>query len=521
MNTIKTKRIGKSGSFFRICLVAPKTSENFWSLQGLADLFGAKTLMPNAALATLIALTPKDVNVEYVLCDENVAPIDFNIRCDLAAITGATLHAERIRELCAKYKERGIPVALGGTFATINADQCGQMADHLFVGEAEHTWPQFLQEWSKGEACSVYVQKEHIDLKDSPAPDWSLINVRNYVNIPIQSSRGCPNRCDFCDVLQFMGQKVRTKPIDHVLREIKNAQAIGGETLFISDDNFLGNKKFTVDLLDAIIAWNVTQTKPLSFSTQIGVQVADDEDLLKKFADARFSVLFIGVETVRKESLAEVKKSQNMNKDIRQRVKNISRYGIVPFIGLIVGFDHDDPLVFDELFDFLDETSSPIAGVSLLNAPKNTPLYKRLQKENRLVGEDFSGEWQLATNIIPKNMSTEDLLDNYWRLFQRIYDPVSFERRLWNWLEQVEYFTKVYTVKKNGLYQLRNLRRMLSHFIFHQDKVVRSLFFGNLIRTMKLNAKLLKKAFTMWAQFSHFHNFVNRPLPYHSKSTKT
>ena len=520
MNKIRSKRFGNSEPSIRICLVAPRHTESFWSLQGLADLFGAKTLMPNAALATLVALTPKGVNVEYILCDENVAPIDWNIDCDLAAITGATLHAKRIGQLCERFRKRGVSIALGGTFATINADQCKNLADHLFVGEAEHTWPLFLKELSKGKARDIYCQEEHIDLSFSPAPDWSMISARDYVNIPIQTSRGCPNRCDFCDVLQFMGQKVRTKPIDQVLVELKNAHAIGGESIFISDDNFIGNKKYTIDLLNAIIDWNSKLTRPLSFSTQISVQVADDDDLLKLFADARFSVLFLGVETVREQSLAEVQKSHNVKKDIRQRIRNVSRYGIVPFIGLIVGFDHDDPQVFEELYEFLDETDSPIAGVSLLNAPKNTPLYKRLQKEDRLVGEDFSGEWQLATNIIPINMASEDLLDNYWHLFQRIYDPVSFEKRLWNWLEQVEYFTEVYTQKKNGLHQLRNLRRMLTHFIFHEDPVVRSLFFGNLIRTMKLNAKLLKKAFTMWAQFRHFHDFVNRPLPYSAQSTK-
>jgi len=143
------------------------------------------------------------------------------------------------------------------------------------------------------------------------------------------------------------------------------------------------------------------------------------------FADARFSVLFLGVETVRRESLAEVHKSQNVEKDLFARIRKISRFGIVPFIGLIVGFDNDDEGVFEELENFLIATDSPIAGISLLNAPRHTTLYKRLKEEGRLTEGNFAGEWQLQTNIISKQMSIETLSSLYWGLFQKNYQPVN------------------------------------------------------------------------------------------------
>ena len=149
---MKTKCYGSGDHFKRIYLIAPKHPENFWSMQGTVSILGAKTLMPNAALATLMALTPPDVNVEYILCDENVSKLDWNMPCDLVAVTGATLHTKRIHELCMGFRQRGVNVALGGTYASINHDQCEDLADYLFIGEAEYTWPEFLHEWIRKKA---------------------------------------------------------------------------------------------------------------------------------------------------------------------------------------------------------------------------------------------------------------------------------------------------------------------------------------------------------------------------------
>jgi len=478
------KRYGNGDLIPRIYLIAPRHEKSFWSMQGTVELLGAKTLIPNAALATLMALTPDDVNVEYVLCDENVSEIDWDLPCDLVAVTGSTLHITRIAELCNAFRQRGVPVALGGTYASINADKCRGLADYHFIGEAEYTWPRFLRQWTKGEAERVYVQETFVDLKDSPPP------------------------CDFCDVIQYMGRKYRIKSVDQVLEEIQNAHALGARTVFFSDDNFLGNKSYTKELLAKIIQWNVAQTQPLSFSTQITVEVGDDENLLQMFADACFSVLFLGVETVRKESLEEIHKKHNLKYDIQKRIKRISRYGIVPYIGLIVGFDNDDASVFDDLYNFLDETASPIAGISLLNAPRNTPLYERLKKEGRLLGGDFSGEWQLNTNIIPKQMTNGELIRRYHDLFQRIYDPELFNSRFKRWLEQVQYFNSIYTNKKKDRKQLLYFFKMLVFFLFQADSNVRSVFSHNIVFAWKTNPRLMRRAFTVLAQYKHFYYFL-------------
>ncbi|OGQ86970.1 MAG: hypothetical protein A2512_13315 [Deltaproteobacteria bacterium RIFOXYD12_FULL_56_24] len=510
MDQARVKHYGSKEDFKKIYLIAPRHPDNFWSMQGTADILGAKTLMPNSALATLMALTPRGVSIQYALADENVTEIDFDFICDLVVITGGTLHAHRIHALCEEFRKRGRQIALGGTYASIEYDRCDGLADYHFIGEAEYTWPLFLKQWREGKTEKIYKQEQYVDMKDSPPPDWSLIRAGNYVNLSIQTSRGCPNQCDFCDVIQYVGRRYRTKSIAQILQELQNALDLGARTVFFSDDNFLGNKGFTQELLASVIAWNVKQSRPLSFSTQITVQVADDDQLLKMFADARFSVLFLGVETVRRESLAEVHKSQNLEKDLFERIRKISRFGIVPFIGLIVGFDNDDEDVFEELEQFLIATDSPIAGISLLNAPRHTTLYERLKKEGRLTENNFSGEWQLHTNIIPKQMSLARLSFLYWGLFRKIYQPEFFEERLLNWLKNVEYFSEIYVNKKADPKQLRFGIRIFSHFIFNENRQVRALFFRMLKKTWKINPKLMRRFFTVITQYSHFYRFVNR-----------
>ena len=511
MKTRRSKRFGDDGeSRKKILLVAPKHPESFWSMQGMVDMLGKRTLMPNSALATLVALTPGGVNVEYFLMDENVSEIDLDFECDLVAITGSTLHTTRVRDLVSEFRQRGKLVALGGAYATLEADRCEGLADFHFIGEAEHTWPKFLEEWQRGEADEVYTQESFIDLGDSPAPDWSLVDEGDYLNFPVQTSRGCPNGCEFCDVIQYVGRKYRTKSADQILEEISGAQAAGAQRVFFSDDNFLGNKRFTMELLRRLLQWNRVQEKPLSFSTQITVKVGDDDELLKLMADVRFSVLFLGVETVRKACLEEINKPINLSNDMHERIRRITRYGIVPFIGLIVGFDNDDATVFDDLRDFLDETGSPIVGISLLNAPRHTPLHERLKKEGRLREDGFSGEWQLNTNIIPKQMSREELFTRYWSFFKECYDPVVFERRLHSWMAQVEYFAVPYEGKSADLWEALKGIKVFWRLMTKDGKDVRKLFLRCMKKTWKGTPRLMGWLFVILIQYSHFYSFVNK-----------
>jgi len=504
----RVRRYGRDPSPFRILLVAPRQPHSFWSLQGAVELFGARTLMPNAALATLMALTPDDVSVEYALWDENVHPDRPEFTPDLVAVTGTTVLRRRIGELCREFRREGLPVALGGPCASVDAELTQGLADHLFIGEAELTWPQFLRDWQAGHPEPLYQQRSQIDLAQTPPPDWSLIDADHYMVLSLQTSRGCPHRCDFCDVVRYMGPGIRVKPVEQIMVEVKNAHAMGGRTVFFSDDNFVGNRRHARDVLVALHAWNSVQERPLSFSTQLTVNVADDEELLHLLAKTRLSVAFVGVESVREESLREVHKAQNLRRDNRERLAKFSKHGIVPFVGLVVGFDHDDVQIFDEMYRFVEETNVPVVSLSVLNAPKGTPLHERLAAEGRLLGDDFEGEWHGQTNIIPKRMTRAELLGHHQKLFRRLYDPRTFEPRIRRWLSSVEYFSPLYRNKRTDWRQFLGLAKLALFLATGADPEVRRLFLRNIAWTLKHNPKLMRRTFSILAHFRHFYEYA-------------
>jgi radical SAM superfamily enzyme YgiQ (UPF0313 family) len=492
----------------RIYLVNPKTPENFWAMQGTLDIVGPrKTLMPNAALLTLPALTPRGLDIEYEFCDENLAPVRLDLPCDLVAITGYTLQAQRIKELSDAFRARGVPVVLGGVFATLEPERARPLADHLFLGEAERTWPRFLAEWMDGRASSLYQQDEPIDLQESPPPDLSYVRAVDYLYFSVQTCRGCPNACDFCDVVRLVGRKFRCKSIAQIMGEVKAAHAAGAETVFFSDDNFLIHRAFTVELLRALIAWNRTLGRPLSFSTQATVQIGADEELLRLLADARFSVIFLGLETLRKECLDEVNKGQMARFDPRAVIPAISGHGIMPFLGMIVGFDHDTPAVFGEIEGFLEETGSPIASISVLNAPRHTELYRRMRAEGRL-REEFRGFWHLTTNIVPKSMTLTELYQGHKSLFARLYEPERFERRMRKWLAGVRYLPDLYSTRRKTLCRLFLILRVGRHFLFRVPPPVRRMFWNVVAFAWRTNPRLVSRAVSMMVQYWHYYDFA-------------
>jgi len=494
----------------RIYLINPKTPENFWAMQGTLDIMGSrKLLMPNSALLTLAALTPKDLPVEYIFCDENRSPVRLDQACDLVALTGYTLQADRVKELSDAFRARGVPVAVGGCFATLEPDRARDLADHLFLGEAEKTWPRFLRDWLAGGGDTLYEQKDFIDLSESPAPDLSYVDGRDYLYFTVQTCRGCPNNCDFCDVVRLVGRKFRTKTVAQIMTEVKNAYVHGAEKVFFSDDNFFINRKFTFELLGELVAWNRTLDRPLSFSTQATVAIGADEELLKLLADARFSNIFLGLETTRKECLEEVNKGQMARFDPREVIPRISSYGIMPFIGMIVGFDHDTTEVFGDIESFLDDTGSPIASISVLNAPKNTPLFERMRAEGRLL-ENFRGLWHLTTNVMPKRMTLDELYLGHKKLFHRLYEPESFERRLVKWLQGVRYVTSIYPPKKKTLSGLLVILRVFYHFLFRVPSPVRRLFWNVGRAAWRINPRLVSRAMSTLVQYWHYYDFARR-----------
>ena len=490
----------------RIYFINPLNPDNFWTMQSSVDAVGAKAMMPNNTLATLKALTPKELNIEYMYCDENISKIDFDMDCDLVALTGYTMHSQRIKEISAEFKKRNVPIALGGAFATLYPEEGKRAADHLFIKEGEYTWPRFLRDWINNRAEAVYEQKTLIDMSDSPPPDWSFIKGKDYLYFTVQTSRGCPNNCDFCDAIRLVGRGYRTKTIGQIMTEINNARIAGAETIFFSEDNFFVNKSFTKQLLAGIIKWNTSLKAPVSFSAQATIMIGSDEEILKMLADARFSVIFLGVESIKKECLNEVNKGHLLKYDPFQSVRRLSQHGILPFVGLIVGFDNDNAETFPGLEDFLNKTATPFASISILNAPEQTRLYERMKSRGR-IDENFKGLWHFSTNIVPVSMSIEELLSKHRNLFQKLYEPENFEQRALDWLSNIKYFSPLYKSSRMSLSKSLKLFKIMWFYMLHEPRHVRALFFRLLKKSWKINPRLFKKAVTILAQYCHYYDY--------------
>jgi radical SAM superfamily enzyme YgiQ (UPF0313 family) len=410
----------------KLYLIAPKNPESFWTFDRILPSLGKRCVFPNLALPTLAGLTPPPH--EVVLCDENVEPVDFDTDADVIGITGFVVHKRRIFEIAEAFRRRGKLVAVGGPFATLCPEELHAKVDVLFVGEAEYTWPQFVRDYEAGRWQSEYRQDDKPSMLDSPLPRFDLLRVDRYRSMAIQFARGCPYSCEFCDIIVMYGRRPRTKSVAQVLAEVDAIHALGVSNIFVVDDNFIGNKRDAKALLAALAEWQEARGYPIEFMTEVSLNVAQDDELLHLMKRAHFVVVFVGIESPRAASLAESKKTQNTREDLVTAVHRIQAAGIQVMAGMIVGFDSDDPAIFDEQFRFIQRARIPISMTGMLNAMPKTPLHERLKEAGRLIAESV-GDQFVFTNIVPGGMSRLELYEGYRTLLHRLYDYGNYRRR--------------------------------------------------------------------------------------------
>jgi radical SAM superfamily enzyme YgiQ (UPF0313 family) len=365
---------------------------------------------------------------EVVLCDENVEHVDFDTDADIVGLTGYVVHKRRILELADAFRRRGKRVVAGGPFATLCPEELRGKVDVIFVGEDEYTWPEFLRDHEAGRARAEYHQDDKPSMLDSPLPRFDLLKVDRYRSMTIQFARGCPFNCEFCDIIVMYGRRPRTKSVSQVLAEVEAIHRLGVANIFVVDDNFIGNKKEAKGLLRALAEWQQARGYPIEFMTEVSLNVAQDDELLALMKRAHFATIFVGIESPRKASLAESNKSQNMREDIVAAVHRIQAAGIEVMAGMIVGFDNDDPSIFEEQFQFIQRARIPISMTGMLNAVPKTPLHARLKATGRLIAESV-GDQFVFTNIVPAGMSRRELYEGYRTLLRRLYGYRNYRRR--------------------------------------------------------------------------------------------
>ncbi len=295
-----------------IVLINPQFEASYWGMEYALPLLGKRANLPVACLPLLAALAPEEHRV--TLLDENVTPLDFNriAEADVVGLTGMSVQRFRMREILQQLKQRGVFTVVGGPWVTVKPDYFGELADVIFLGEAEETWPTFLQQWQQGRHVPRYEQAERTDMSRVPCPRYDLLDVGQYMFSSLQISRGCPFQCEFCDIIVTFGRRPRIKTSAQVLAELDAMRAQGMNMAFIVDDNLIGNKRAIRPVLEAIVRWQQEHGLPFTFFTQASIDLADDPALMELLVQANIQSVFIGIESPNPESLRETQKFQNL-----------------------------------------------------------------------------------------------------------------------------------------------------------------------------------------------------------------
>jgi radical SAM superfamily enzyme YgiQ (UPF0313 family) len=416
-------------------LVYPQWPDTYWSFKHALPFEGKRSTYPPLGLLTIASLLPKHWNKRLV--DTNVRPLtDGDLAWADVVLTSAMLVQKRsLLEILERARRRGLRSVVGGPI-TSSEESLPLFADHVVVGEAEDLIGELAANLEQGVPRAIYRARELPGLDKTPLPELDLIQMKYYSAMALQYSRGCPYNCEFCDIIEIYGRRPRTKSPAQVLAELDMLREHKWRgSVFIVDDNFIGNKKKVKELLPALVDWTVRHNRPFTFYTEASVNLADDTELLGMMQAAGFTRVFLGIETPVEASLKEAQKLQNTRRSLLESIRRIQRHGMEVMAGFIVGFDNDPEDIFDRQVEFIQESAIPMAMVGLLQALPGTQLYRRLVKEGRILNECRGDNMDCRLNFMPK-MDPQRLVEGYRSILRRIYQPQAYYERVCRFLEE-------------------------------------------------------------------------------------
>jgi radical SAM superfamily enzyme YgiQ (UPF0313 family) len=488
----------------RVLLLYPKFPKSFWSFEKALELVGRKAMLPPLGLATVAAILPQ--SWEFKLVDHNTRPISEAEWewADLVILSAMIVQKEDFLAQIQQAKQRGKTVAVGGPYATALPHEAATSgADFLILDEGEITLPLFIEAIQKGETSGTFRSDgQKPDVTTTPIPRFDLLDFDAYDSLSVQFSRGCPFQCEFCDIIVLYGRKPRTKTPEQLLAELQCLYDLGWRrSLFMVDDNFIGNKRNVKLLLKALKPWMAEHNYPFRFNTEASIDIASDSELMELMVECNFNAVFLGIETPDEASLALTQKFQNNRDSMTDSVETIVKAGLRVMAGFIIGFDGEKAGAGDRIVRFVEQTTIPTAMFSMLQALPDTALEHRLRKEGRLLDRASGMNQTTLMNFVPTR-PLEDIAKEYVDAFWTLYDPASYLDRTYR------HFLKLGAPKcPSRVREVSwvNIKALLT--ICWRQGVVRKTrfqFWANLIGILRHNPKVWEPYIGICALGEHF-----------------
>ncbi|MFC2155114.1 B12-binding domain-containing radical SAM protein [Acidobacteriota bacterium] len=412
----------------KILLTYPTFPQTFYSFEKILKLVNRKALQPPLGLITAAALLPGEWELKLVDCNVRSIKEEEWQWAEVVMISAMIVQKSGFFALIKEAKERGKPVVVGGPYPTSLPEEAKAAgADYIIMDEAEVTLPLFLDSFSKGKKQGVFqAGGRRPDLTTTPVPRFDLLQMDAYDAMSIQFSRGCPFKCEFCDITYLYGREPRTKKPEQVLMELDYLYDIGWRgSMFIVDDNFIGHKRQAMMLLKKLKTWQAEHRYPFWFDIQASVDLAGKPEMMRLMKECDFTGVCLGIESLEKESLKKTGKTQNITRPLAEVVEKITRAGLRPMAGFILGFDGEKPGADTRIIEFIEKTAIPTATISLLQALPNTALRQRLEREGRLLEGDANLNQTTMLNFIPTR-PPEEIAAEFIRAYSELYDPLIF-----------------------------------------------------------------------------------------------
>jgi radical SAM superfamily enzyme YgiQ (UPF0313 family) len=422
----------------RTLFIYPEFPKTFWSYEKILELIDRKVLLPPLGLVTVAALLPQ--HWEMKLVDRNVREVREEewAWAELVVISGMIVQKADMAEQIARAKARGLPVAVGGPFAssTPDAPELDQ-ADFKVLDEGEITLPLFVEALERGETSGRFTAGgEKPDVTSTPVPRYDLLELDAYSEMSVQFSRGCPFNCEFCDIIVLYGRKPRTKTPEQLVAELQRLYDLGWRrSVFLVDDNFIGNKRNVKLLLPALREWQLKHGYPFSFATEASVDLAADQELMDMMAECRFESVFLGIETPDAASLETARKLQNTRSSLEESVEKITASGLRVMAGFIIGFDGEQRGAGNRIVEFVTRTGIPHAMMGMLQALPNTAMWTRLEQEGRLIQDSAAAKGVNQTNLLNfvPTRPIQDIATEYMEAFSTLYEPNAYIDRVYSY----------------------------------------------------------------------------------------